>query len=165
MPETEQRLSGPSLADLLTIETSASIFFSYARETEISRCLFDVNARSTVLVPSNKAIIALSRKPHQDPESVHDDIDISEQDPSALSPSDVERWVSMHIIPKSPIELSSQTYPTLNENKKVSFSEVKGSPNEPEWRRVLLEGDVQISRMREAINGVLYFIDGTVKAD
>lgn len=53
----------PSLADLLTIESTASIFFSYARELEISQLFGDPNARSTVLVPTNKAVIALPRKP------------------------------------------------------------------------------------------------------
>lgn len=53
----------PSLADLLTIETSSSIFYSYAREVEISKLFANLNARSTVLVPSNKAVIALPRKP------------------------------------------------------------------------------------------------------
>ena len=53
----------PSLADLLTIESSASIFYSYAREVELSKLFTDHNARSTVLVPTNKAVIALPRKP------------------------------------------------------------------------------------------------------
>ena len=53
----------PSLADLLTIESTASIFFSYARELEISQIFSDSNARSTVLVPTNKAVVALPRKP------------------------------------------------------------------------------------------------------
>jgi hypothetical protein len=52
----------PSIADLLTIEPSASIFYSYARETELSG-LFTGAARATVLVPTNKAVIALPRKP------------------------------------------------------------------------------------------------------
>ncbi|TFY71804.1 hypothetical protein EVG20_g1205 [Dentipellis fragilis] len=168
MPETEQPTvlhSQPTLYDLLTIEPAASIFFSYARETEMSRLFEDINAKSTVLVPTNKAIMALTRKPHQDPEPVHDDIEISEQEFDARSKGNVERWVSMHIIPKSPIELSSQTYQTLNDDKKVSFSEAKGSPDAPEWTRVLLDGDVQITKMKEASNGVLYVIDGTVKDD
>ena len=53
----------PSLADLLTIDSSASIFYSYAREIELSQIFSDPNARSTVLVPTNKAVVALPRKP------------------------------------------------------------------------------------------------------
>ena len=55
----------PTLADLLTLENSASIFFSYARETaETSQVLTQPNEPGlTVLVPTNKAIMALSHKP------------------------------------------------------------------------------------------------------
>ena len=55
--------SRPTLADLLTIETSASIFYSYARELELSERFGDVDARNTLLVPTNKAVMALARKP------------------------------------------------------------------------------------------------------
>lgn len=53
----------PSLADLLTIETSASIFYSYARETVFSERFEDDGVKSTLLVPTNKAVMALARKP------------------------------------------------------------------------------------------------------
>lgn len=54
----------PSLADLLTIESSASIFYSYARELELSK-LFNEEGKEkmTLLVPTNKAVQALARKP------------------------------------------------------------------------------------------------------
>ena len=53
----------PTLADLLTIEPSASIFYSYARELELSSILSDHDAKYTVFVPTNKAVMALARKP------------------------------------------------------------------------------------------------------
>ena len=53
----------PTLADLLTIEPSASIFYSYAREIELSRLFVDEASRITLLVPTNKAVMALARKP------------------------------------------------------------------------------------------------------
>lgn len=53
----------PTLADLLTIETSASIFYSYAREIELSRIFEDESMKTTVFVPTNKAVMALARKP------------------------------------------------------------------------------------------------------
>lgn len=62
-PYTPQTHSQPSLADLLTIQSSASIYFSYARETELSSLFNDEKARLTLLVPTNKAIMALARKP------------------------------------------------------------------------------------------------------
>lgn len=54
----------PSLADLLTIESSASIYFSYARETEFSKEFSVIDNQLTLLVPTNKAIMALTRKPY-----------------------------------------------------------------------------------------------------
>lgn len=56
----------PTLADLLTLETRASIFYSYAREVDISARFTDSVAQGqgvTVFVPTNKAIQALARKP------------------------------------------------------------------------------------------------------
>ena len=52
-----------TLFDLLTIEPGASIFFSYARELELSRLFVDANSNLTLLVPTNKAVMALARKP------------------------------------------------------------------------------------------------------
>jgi len=53
----------PTLFDILTIETGSSIFFSYARELELSRLFVDADAKLTLLVPTNKAVMALARKP------------------------------------------------------------------------------------------------------
>ena len=53
----------PTLADLLTIEHSASIFYSYARELELSSQFNDAEARNTLFVPTNRAVMALARKP------------------------------------------------------------------------------------------------------
>ena len=56
-------ITQPTLADLMTIEPSASIFYSYARELELSAIFADTKARSTLFVPTNKAVMALARKP------------------------------------------------------------------------------------------------------
>jgi hypothetical protein len=57
--------SQPSLADLMTIDPSISIFYSYARETELSARFSTVRdgLRTTVLAPKNRAVMALARKP------------------------------------------------------------------------------------------------------
>ena len=52
----------PTLADLLTIESSASIYFSYARKMEISEEFSVVDNQLALLVPTNKAVMALTRK-------------------------------------------------------------------------------------------------------
>lgn len=53
----------PTLNDLLTIEPSASIWFSYARNTEFSQDFFDTEEWLTLLVPTNKAVMSLGWKP------------------------------------------------------------------------------------------------------
>ena len=53
----------PTLADLLTIEPSASIFYSYARELELSSIFSEPAAKVSLFMPTNKAVMALSRKP------------------------------------------------------------------------------------------------------
>ena len=52
-----------TLADLLTIESSASIFYDYARGVNLGNKLNDKSSMITVLVPMNKAVMKLARKP------------------------------------------------------------------------------------------------------
>ncbi|KDQ62902.1 hypothetical protein JAAARDRAFT_28872 [Jaapia argillacea MUCL 33604] len=157
----------PRLSDLLTIESSASIFYSYARETEMSQLFSNEGVKTTLLVPTNKAVMALARKPHQGPAPLEDDMEISEKEYDERSKKNVERWISAHIIPQSPISLgSSHTYDTLLSGKSVSFKEIRNDDAEaPEWARVVLEDDIRIIGMKEAMNGVFYLIDGTVRID
>lgn len=117
-----------------------------------------------MLVPTNKAVMALAQKPHQGPEPVEPRIGISEQELDKNSRRNVERWVSAHIIP-SRVYLSDTpvSYETLQDGKLVTFNPIPNTkPDSPEWMRVTLEDGVRIIGMKEAHNGVLYLIDGTV---
>ncbi|PCH34276.1 hypothetical protein WOLCODRAFT_62726 [Wolfiporia cocos MD-104 SS10] len=161
----------PSLADQLTIEPRASIFFSYARETELSARFGAEGAgvNSTLLVPTNRAVMALARKPfvsHEGPAPIKEGVILPEQEYDALSKANVERWVSAHIIPQSPISLLSPSiHETLLTGKSVTFTQSEEDDSQPEWSRVLMDGDVRIIGSKEASNGVMYIIDGTVKID
>ncbi|KAJ7063539.1 hypothetical protein C8F01DRAFT_1368069 [Mycena amicta] len=156
----------PTIADLLTIESSASIFYSYARELTLSNTFSDAGASQvTVLVPTNKAVMALARKPHQGPVPVDDDIVITEEEFDTRSKEHVERWIASHIIPQSPIEFDHQTYETLLDGKSLTFSSKNGSSGASDWAHAVLEGGINIVGMREAANGVIYLIDGTVILD
>ena len=55
--------STQTLADLLTIEPSASIFYDYARGVGLGNKLNDKSSMITVLVPMNKAVMKLAKKP------------------------------------------------------------------------------------------------------
>ncbi|KAK7035774.1 FAS1 domain-containing protein [Favolaschia claudopus] len=151
----------PTLADLLTIESSTSIFYSYARELTLSNMLSSTGA-VTIFAPTNKAIMALARKPHQDPMPVDDDIVVTEEEYDSRSKENVERWVSAHIVPESPINFD-QTYTLLN-GKPISFKKT-GADGKPDWSQVVIGDGVRIIGEREASNGVLYLIDGTISLD
>jgi hypothetical protein len=62
-PFVPKTSSKPTLADLLTVENSASIFYSYARELELSQGFTNKDMKMTLFVPTNKAVMALARKP------------------------------------------------------------------------------------------------------
>lgn len=163
MPMTNAQ---PTLADLLTIESSASIFYSYARELELSALFAGENSRMTLLVPTNKAVMALARKPHEGPAPIKDGVILPEEQFDAMSKENVKRWVSAHIIPRSPISLlSSDSYDTLLAGKSVSFEEVSDDENAEDWQRVRLNDGVRLLGIKEAQNGVVYMIDGTVTLD
>ncbi|VDC05769.1 unnamed protein product [Peniophora sp. CBMAI 1063] len=153
---------GPNLFDLLTIEPSVSIFFSYARETEISKLLVD-RPKNTLLVPTNRAVMALARKPHQDASPVDDGLEMTEQELDERSKGNVLRWVSMHIIPIPDLELADREYPTLADDKSVTFRLVDADEKKPDWARLAVDGEIHLLQKKEASNGVFYIVDGTVK--
>lgn len=182
-----ERMVHPSLADLLTIESSASIFYSYARELELSKMFSNTELNITLLAPNNKAVMALARKPcvdiivmyynpssnghcrHEGNTPVDEGIEITEEEFDTLSKSNVERWVSAHIITvclatsrsfdssfllswtqESPISLVSESYKTLLEGKSVKFTPIgKVDTHNPDWRQVTLEDGVRIVGKRE----------------
>lgn len=55
--------SAQTLADFLTIEASASIFYDYARGIDLGNKLSDPSSMITVLVPKNAAVMKLAKKP------------------------------------------------------------------------------------------------------
>ncbi|KAH8825784.1 hypothetical protein DL96DRAFT_1609868 [Flagelloscypha sp. PMI_526] len=123
----------PTLADLLTLSSQTSIFFDYARELSLSTILADCTKSITVLAPVNKAVIALPRKP----------------------------FVSAHITSESPISFAQPTYPTLLEDRTISFALEEGA-SEDDWSQGTMKDETRIVEHMDASNGVLYIIDTTV---
>ncbi|KAJ7184365.1 hypothetical protein C8R46DRAFT_1063849 [Mycena filopes] len=148
----------PTLADLLTIESSTSIFYSYARELQLSDMFSTSGTTAVTLLDDIRS--------HQGPAPVDGDIVITEEEFDSRSKENVERWVSAHIIPQSPISFD-QTYPTLLEGKSISFTQSlrTGDANAPDWSKVVLGANIHIIGMREASNGILYLIDGAISFD
>ncbi|KAF8902211.1 hypothetical protein CPB84DRAFT_1679000 [Gymnopilus junonius] len=160
-----QTTSKPTLADLLTIEPSASIFYSYARELELSSVFSDQGARLTIFAPTNKAIMALARKPHEGPDTAGE-IELSEEQFDTEAKKNVERWVSAHIIPEYPLSFDSNKHDTLLDGKSISFKPIsKASGEGPEWGRFTLDNGAKIIEKKEGLNGDLYIIDDTISVD
>ncbi|KAF8167233.1 hypothetical protein B0H34DRAFT_7182 [Crassisporium funariophilum] len=154
--------SKPTLADLLTIEPSASIFFSYARELELSSMFADQSTKFSLFVPTNKAVMALARKPHEGPET-RVEIELTEEQFHKRAKKNVERWVSAHIIPEYPISFDSEHHQTLLNRKSITFKPTsKNEGQGAEWSRVTFEKGVRIIDKKEALNGDFYLIDGTI---
>ncbi|KAH9486117.1 FAS1 domain-containing protein [Psilocybe cubensis] len=162
---TPQTTVQPTLSDLLTIEPSASIFYSYARELEMSSMLSKQDSKLTLFVPTNKAVMALARKPHQGPEQPIE-VEISDEEFHNRAKKHVERWVSAHIVPEYPLSLDGNNHPTLLDGKSISFKPIsKVSGHGAEWSRVTLDNGAKIVGKKEGLNGDLYLIDGTISLD
>ncbi|KAH7338666.1 hypothetical protein B0J17DRAFT_657998 [Rhizoctonia solani] len=154
--------NGPTLADLLTIQQSSSIFYDYLREIpDVVDRLTDTsgNVMSTVFVPKNKAVVTLPRKPHLGP--VGDEVEIlSGRDYDERSRKNIARWISAHVVPSHPIELVG-SHSTMLSGKSIHF-QCTGDDDKT-WEHCTLEHGVKIVQRVEASNGVLYIIDGTIK--
>ncbi|KDQ12241.1 hypothetical protein BOTBODRAFT_34524 [Botryobasidium botryosum FD-172 SS1] len=157
----DQFSSGPpTLVELLTVQSSSSIFYDYLREIpQFSERIADRSVNTTLFVPSNKAVVALPRKPNQGP-NLEGNINISEQEFDERSKLNVQRWVGAHIVPAAVSLSSGESYPTLHDDVFVKFKKVSSA--HPEWKGYVVEPDTAIIGALEASNGVVYLIDGTI---
>jgi len=168
MPVDSQ--SGPLLADMLTLENTLSIFYSYARETQFNELLTREDSRITILAPTNKAVMALARKPHQGPEDVEEGIVVTEEEFDKLSKENVEKWIGAHIIPQHPIQLlPTSQFETMLVGcvvtlsaKDVGVKDASAEGDKPSWSKVLINGNISITKQVSASNGDLYLIDGAI---
>lgn len=93
------------LSDVMGRDRSINIFAGFTRDIEsVSRRLDDADMNTTVLAPLNSAIVALPRKPWEDPD------DYDEHGPGAYDGQDgqdrahanLARFTEAHIVPASP---------------------------------------------------------------
>ncbi|KAG9092101.1 hypothetical protein FRC06_000234, partial [Ceratobasidium sp. 370] len=142
--------AGPTLADVLTLEQSSSIFYDYLRDLPdvVARLTDTGGVQSTVFVPRNQAVIGLARKPHMGP--VEGTIEVlTGRERDERSRQNVATWISAHIVPSHPIELAG-SHATMLEGKSITF-ECNGDRT---WENCTLESGVKIVRRVEASNGV-----------
>ncbi|KAG8923786.1 hypothetical protein FRC00_005850 [Tulasnella sp. 408] len=159
----------PTVFDLLVLQRGSSIFFDYLRESgTISQRMKDDSEKSTLLLPSNKAVIALGWKPHQGPPKPSPDGEVGVEITEAMGKANVERWLSAHILPVDDIDFTSENpIPTLLEGRSVSVLKTHTGQSE-EWKNYgLAQGDgaIGLTKRIPASNGVIYVIDGTISSE
>ncbi|KAI5449504.1 hypothetical protein NCC49_004648 [Naganishia albida] len=145
----------PRLAECLTVERKLSLFYEYAREVgPVMKRIVSPTLKTTLLVPVNQAIIALPHKPHQD---TLDTVHVSE----AKVKNNVERFVKAHTL------ASSIPWP-IDGAKPASYESMLGEGHHVNFRLVGDEvrvdpGDVKVLAMKEASNGRVIYLDGTIQ--
>lgn len=138
-----------SLHLLPPLPRQARLYFDYARDsTLVSTLLSDPSGRATILAPTDSAILALSRRPHQGPLPVvpgslvgaggAGGVSSNEEERSAAEW--LERWVKGHVVLEE-VRLEGEgweerEYETM-EGRKVRF---EGSGEGGEGRRLVAEG-------------------------
>ncbi|WVQ74097.1 hypothetical protein IAR50_003684 [Cryptococcus sp. DSM 104548] len=134
---------GPTVADVLTTEKALSLWWGYARDSvEITQRFESKLKSSTVLVPVDRAIMALTRKPHQPSEG-------------SSSEDAVLKFISAHIIDGTPQEGPLATLlPDFSVNLEKDSS-AKGG-----WR--VKPGDIEVLGERSGVNGRVLYLDGVL---
>ncbi|KAG8920823.1 hypothetical protein FRC01_000572 [Tulasnella sp. 417] len=159
----------PTIFDLLVLQRGSSIFFDYLRESgAISKRMKDESVKTTLLLPTNKAVISLGWKPHHGPPKPSPDGEIGVEITEEMGKANVERWLSAHILPVDDIDFTSENpLPTLLEGRSVSVLKTHTGQSE-EWQNYgLAQGDgaIGLKKRIPASNGVLYVIDGTLSSE
>ncbi|KAF8339078.1 uncharacterized protein EI90DRAFT_3118167 [Cantharellus anzutake] len=156
----------PLLSDLLIVQPQSTIFRDYLRSIgPIESLLRDETKRVTVLAPTNKATLAMTRKPHQPApgdEHRNGETHVTEEQYELERQENVRRWVSAHIIPGHPFAFEeSKNYPTLLEDFSIRFRLVQQSQSTQEGDWVVVP-DIQIIEKIEGRNGILYLVNGSI---
>lgn len=87
---------------------------------------------TTVFVPTNKAVQALARKPHEDPEGGA--VGVLDAEHEATSKYNVQRWVGAHIIPSPDVNFTNPTpYNTLTPGVTIAFSAISSEDRHPAY--------------------------------
>ncbi|KAG9016593.1 hypothetical protein FRB90_002874 [Tulasnella sp. 427] len=159
----------PTLFDLLVLQRGSSIFFDYLRESStISSRMKDESVKSTVLLPTNKAVISLGWKPHQGPPKPTPDGDVAVEITEAIGRANVERWLSAHVLPVEDINWNSDSpITTLLDGKPITVLKTHTGQSE-EWQNYgVAQGDGAVGFVKRipASNGVIYVVNGTISSE
>ncbi|BEI80553.1 hypothetical protein CcaverHIS002_0110820 [Cutaneotrichosporon cavernicola] len=136
--------SGLSLADALTLERQASLWWEYARDVSSVTARLTRAGHTTLFVPTDEAIMALPHKPHNNPSGTTSDEDARHN---------VEAFLSAHIV-SGDIEYGkpAETLGGTTVTVKKTGDDMRVVP-----------GDAKVVGTKVASNGMIFYLDGTVK--
>ncbi|KDN35404.1 hypothetical protein RSAG8_11625, partial [Rhizoctonia solani AG-8 WAC10335] len=118
--------NSPTLAGLLTLQQTSSIFYDYLRE----------------IPDANKAIFTLPRKLHLG--TAEDQIErLSDREYDEHSRKNIARWISAHVVPSHPIELVG-SHSTMLGGKSIDFECKDEGEGEKTWEHCMLDHGVSV---------------------
>ncbi|WVF69888.1 hypothetical protein IAT40_004671 [Kwoniella sp. CBS 6097] len=138
---------GPTLADALTAERGASLWWNYARDSpSVTARLVSRDKETTILVPTDKAIMALGRKPHQHP-------GLSYKGAFSSSQSNTDRFLAAHMIDGAK-GLEGKLSTLLDD---FGIEMVKDKIAKGGWR--IQPGDIEVMGIKETSNGRIVYLN------
>ncbi|WWD07814.1 hypothetical protein V865_005919 [Kwoniella europaea PYCC6329] len=159
---------GPTLADALTAERGASLWWSYARDSKsITERLQSRNQRSTILVPVDKAIVSLKQKPHlysgsssTSSSSIMGWVTGSNSNSHSYQ-DNTEKFLKAHIIEGSPQPGKLQTLLDgfsleIIQNPDQSSTKISNLSGKG-WK--IQPGDIEVLGIKETSNGRIIYIN------
>ncbi|OCF76799.1 hypothetical protein I204_02503 [Kwoniella mangroviensis CBS 8886] len=164
------RGGGPTLADALTAERGASLWWSYARDSKsITDRLQSRNKKSTILVPVDKAIVSLKQKPHLYSRSSSSSTSSSSSimgyltgsnSNSNLYQDNTEKFLKAHIIEGVPQPGKLQTlldgFSIIFQNPDQSSTKMSNLSGKG-WK--IQPGDIEVLGIKETSNGRIIYIN------
>ncbi|KAL7418568.1 hypothetical protein Q5752_007026 [Cryptotrichosporon argae] len=139
--------AGISLADTLSLERRARLWWDYARDVGSVTSRLQRAGETTLLVPVDAAVMRMSRKPHQNPSGE------PENDDEARN--NVAAFLLAHIVPAA-VEMPSQTpYQTL-----LSSLSIRVVQDGDGFK--ITPGDIAIVDVKQASNGRIMYLDGVL---
>ncbi|GAA5969700.1 hypothetical protein JCM11641_008009 [Rhodosporidiobolus odoratus] len=150
----------PSLADLLTRSKRTKLFYDYVRDSiAVSTLLIDPLGSATLLAPTDQAILALARKPHEGPATAAAAGQIEEERSRAEW---LDRWVKMHVI-LDRVELEDGDWEEREYKPMVGSSALRFVRSGEHGKgRVVLPANVEIVGEEQALNGKILYLQGTL---
>lgn len=153
--EGEDSSSSVILSDVLGSDRSINVFAGFTRDfATISQRLEDSGTNTTILAPINSAIMALPRKPWEDPKD-YDNLGAEAyegEQGEARAHGNIRRFVEAHVVPVSP----------WNEGEKVRTL----AGDEVWWDtrddgRVIQPGNIEVSSVASKVyNGEVWILKG-----